>query len=74
MVELTTEEYETEITKYVNLVNRHYNKRLDAEEKIKKIKIIADNFLYEWLTNDEISKWYSALQKTISEFKENEDS
>lgn len=71
MDELTTEEYEVEITKYVKLLNWHYNKRLDAEETIKKIKIIADNFLYEWLTNNEISKWYTALQKIISEFKEN---
>ena len=44
------------------------------EKKLKQIKIIADNFQYEWITNDKIGNWYSALQKTISHFKENKDS
>ncbi len=35
-------------------------------EKLKAIKIIADNFQYKWITNNDIGDWYSTLQKTIS--------
>lgn len=44
MSEFTSEEYEAEISKYVLLVNKHYNKRLDTEKKLKTIKKLIKEY------------------------------